>query len=289
MGTGVVNQFSIVDINNDTAFIDQTGIKSFNAVKQYRWEGNSTPFSSTISALFKVPGEQDNIIQNVCCAHSTNNYSLFSMDTIYGPALVIYDMLRTSFTAIDQYFDTPTKIKQFAELKMAGSRYLYFITDTNELYELFGSDEYANCQIYIGEYCSQDPMTGQKPQTLSLCFTNIYEGGNLSASLYVDQMLVSTKTGSIVSFNELPIISPSTFIPIPFPDFHSSKSQALNLSFQQESRTGWKSGFLVSWNFNAALSIVHLSCKDDTSKVPFQQQVTINNQYVPQVGTPIFK
>lgn len=285
--TGAKNQFSIVNIDGATAFIGQdSGIDGFNAVQQYRLEGNAKTFSSPVSGLFKLPGEQRSILQSTCCSHATNSYVFFSMDTIYGPAVVVYDTFLDCFVCIDRYWnDTTTKIKQFAELKLNGQEFVYFITNTNELFEIFEGTAYATCTLYSGEYCSQDPKIGQKPQFINLCFTNIYDQGNVSVELFVDQISIVSKSHTLVNTIDIPTVP----IPIPFPYFQSPKSKALSYPFLQDSRTGWKSGYLISWNFNASLSAIHAVCQDDSSNITFQQQVTINNQYVPQATTPIYQ
>jgi hypothetical protein len=148
--TGALNQFSFVDVLGDSAFIDFTGVRSFNAVTQFRYEGKNSPFSRKVYNLFK------DVTQTTPCCGRFDNYILFAVETIYGSAVLIYDEIAQAWVGLD-LFPGVAAIKQFAEIKTRTARRLLFITTDHKLYEAYASPVTAPLKIYVGEWCSQDP------------------------------------------------------------------------------------------------------------------------------------
>jgi len=107
MKFGIVNQFSISEFK-DVVSIDFEGVTSFNAVSQLRFEGCNSIFSLNMSGFFK------DIRQDVCCCIEFNNYIHFGVKSTLGYVVMIYDILKDSWAAID--VTEASKVKMFAIL-----------------------------------------------------------------------------------------------------------------------------------------------------------------------------
>lgn len=149
----VVNQFSFIDILSDYTFIDTDGIRSFNAVASQENEGRNSIFSSRISKAFA------GIKQEVCAAVVFDNYSIFSVETIYGNVLAIYDNSRAVWVCFDNVGFT---VKQFAVANQSSNPTLYCITTDNKVYKLYSSATELEAQVYFRALCSGKPSAGIK-------------------------------------------------------------------------------------------------------------------------------
>ena len=192
-GTSAVNQFSFIDVLGDFAFVDSDGLRSFNAVQQLRNEGRNSAFSMSVAKLF------DNIVQDktLSAAISFDNYGLFSMRTIYGNVVVVYDTMSKKFVSIDTYQDgddaeavesggTATGghdagsvsygfgiIKQFTKISTNTAHELYAITDTGELLKFYEGAKHLQASVTTRAWSSGDPRIEQKPLELRTLFSNV--------------------------------------------------------------------------------------------------------------------
>jgi len=130
--TGANNQFSMIDLLGDAILSDGTGLRSFNAIRQFKFEGKNAPFSREVFSLFT------GVSQTVTASIFFDNYGMFALDTIYGPGILTYDTLTNSFVSFDQ-FEGIGRIKQFASVLVNGKYRLFFIDVNNILYEAFAS------------------------------------------------------------------------------------------------------------------------------------------------------
>lgn len=244
--TGANNQFSMIDILGDSALIDISAIRSFNAVLQLKNEGRNSPFSQKISSLFK------NLTQNVTAAINFDDYGLFAVKTIYGNAILVFDTLTKTFTGLDIYSNVTGEIKQFCEVKVGGIRKLFFITTDNQLFEAYGGVSTATCQLFAGEWCSNDPSLEQKPNDFKVVFTDAKESGSVTVEPFVDRKRISVLTTNITQ-NVIP--APTTI-----PPFGTSNVDVVQiLTFDLDLvKQGWKVGFWITWGFDATLT--HIKC-----------------------------
>lgn len=243
--TGALNQFSVVDILGDNALIDYTGMKSFNAVMQLRFEGKNAPFSAKVHSLLV------GIIQDNPCAVEFDNYALFSLKTIYGHCLLVYDTINSCYVGLDQ-FTGIAPIKYMAVVKTALTRKLLFVTTSNELYEAYSEEKgLETCGVYIGEFCSADPKTELGPQLLKLVFINAQEDGTVYVTPYVDR-LKETKFSAFIAQSILQNQYP---MEPPFGTAMNDTDKTLAFDLGR-CRQGWKFGFYIEWDFNASLSHV---------------------------------
>jgi hypothetical protein len=190
---GPLNPDSVVDVLGDVAFVHDTGIRSFNGIMQFRYEGRNAPFSGPINSLI------DGITQTSAATGTHDNYALFAVTTIYGNGILWFDMLLNKFVSLDIYPSVGTILK-FASTLDGGKRYTYFMTATG-IYRLFGSAERATVTLYGSEVAPSDDTKSVRLQTLRAGFNNIVEGGTVEASLFVNGQYVSRK---VVHMTSLP-------------------------------------------------------------------------------------
>lgn len=257
--TGALNQFSVTDILGDTALIDFSGIRSFDAVSQLKFEGNNAPFSRDIFPLL------ENIIQTVTAAITFDNYALFAVTTIYGAGMLVYDTILKKYAAIDIYPGV-SAIKQFAEVKLTNKRLLFFITTDNKLYQAFAG-ETAKCQLFTREF-AVDPSTDHKAYDAQLAFIDAKENGVLSVTEYTDRF-----AGAISSVDVEATMAPQT-PPITPPFGASTKDTTAMFTFRfNESKEGWKTGLWIEWNFDSSLAAIALDVLPRTGlRVSKEQQ-----------------
>lgn len=186
---GPLNPDSVVDVLGDVAFVHDTGIRSFNGITQFRFEGRNAPFSGPINSLL------DGITQTSAATGTHDNYAIFAVTTIYGNGILWYDMLLQKFVALDIYPGVGNIIK-FASTLDNGTRYTYFMTATG-IYRLFGSSERATVSLYGSEVVPSDTYKNVKMQSLRLAFDGVQYGGTVEALLYGDGQLVNRKTATI--------------------------------------------------------------------------------------------
>jgi hypothetical protein len=269
--TGAINNFSVVDILGDTALIDFTGIRSFNAVSAIRVEGRNSPFSAKLATLFS------NIVQSTFnAAIAFDNYALFSMDTIFGPAVIIYDTLRSSFVGIDLFINLglddnnyPARIKQYAETKTILGRRLFFITTSNKLFEYYAG-ETSECTLFTREFCTLDPNIELKPTGAYCIFTDTRENGTVTLRLFVDRILDYTTTEEVDK--NLDEIIPPTLVTPPFGIYTRDNVDNVDFNFVRSSQ-GWKYMLAISWDFLATLTTVKAVANDVKMESSLRTQI----------------
>jgi hypothetical protein len=201
---GPLNPDSVVDVLGDVAFVHDTGIRSFNGITQFRFEGRNAPFSGPINSLI------DGITQTAAATGTHDNYALFAVTTIYGNGILWYDMLLQKFVSLDIYPGVGTILK-FASTLDNGTRYTYFMTATG-VYRLFGSTEKATVTLYGSEIVPSDDYKSVKMQLLRMGFNAVAAGGTVEASLFVNGQYCNRK---VVTINPLPFNSKSS-VSIPY-------------------------------------------------------------------------
>ena len=276
--TGPENQYSTVDILGDTALIDSGGIRSFNAVAVLKNEGRNSVFSKKIFRLFR------SIIQTVTTAFPFDNYAMFAVNTIYGPGIVVYDTLLEKFVALDLYPGIGL-IKQFAEIKVAGNRRLFFITEDAALYEAFANSRTATARYYFGDLSSGDPKIEHKGAFFYSIFDQLKEAGRVQVSLFVDHH----KEKSLQVEVKQNIEEESETVASNIPFHHSTEDSSISLAFNfQDSRYGTRLGFLVEWDFEGSLNYVQCNTEERQASMSLQQEGKIQEAYTEEtLFTPL--
>lgn len=239
---GPLNPDSVVDVLGDVAFVHDTGIRSFNGITQFRFEGRNAPFSGPINSLI------DGITQTSAATGTHDNYALFAVTTIYGNGILWFDMLLQKFVSLDIYPGVGT-IQKFASTLDNGTRYTYFMTTTG-VYRLFGSSERATVTLYGAEVVPSDDHKSVKMQTLRLGFNNVVEGGTVEASLFVNGQFCNRK---VVGINSLPFNS-SVVESIPYnPGLTDGVFATAEINFMDVAPEGDRVGVLIRFDTDGSL------------------------------------
>ena len=199
---GVVNNQSAVDINGDSAFISPFGVHSFNAVLQNKYESQNEPISADIYRLLATT-------QTYGATCDFMGYAFFSLETVFGPAVLVYDKLMSKFVSIDMYAGIG-QIKQFAKVfTSTGVSRLFFITSNNQLYEFGAADTWETCRFYIGDWNSGTGNAVLSLRRVSAVFANVTEETQVSVTTFHDRALGPTVTIGLqpADVNTAPIIS----------------------------------------------------------------------------------
>ena len=138
---GAVNEYSILDVLGDHFIVTHNGIVSFNYLMSTKQISERTMVSYDINPLLKIP------ITNTAST-LYKHYALFSLQTIFGPAIVVYDTALRAFVSIDL---VPHFIKQFVRTKFQDNEYLYFIDENDDLYQAYAGTDYQVPELYIGD------------------------------------------------------------------------------------------------------------------------------------------
>jgi len=153
---GVLNNKSAVDLNGDSGFITPTGIHSFNATMQARFQSNNDPISAQVTKLLAP-------VQTFGATADFDNYAFFAVNTVFGPGVMVFDKTLSDqqrqgiFVSLDLYAGIG-EIKQFARTSAPSGNRLFFITADNRLYEFGAADTRETCRYYIGEWNSAAPL-----------------------------------------------------------------------------------------------------------------------------------
>lgn len=248
--TGSNNQFSIVNKLGDIVFIDSVGFKSFNAISQFTNDGLNSPFSKTIHSIFK------NKVQSSTAAIVFDNYLHLGVDTIYGPAIVIYDELLDVFVSLDIFSNVEGNIKQFAEVVTDTGKKLYFITDANKLYQYYEGEGY-DCELYTKEWYSGRSSVEQQLKRVGLTFINVQSpGGTVEITDYVDRKEIRKRVATVNGGT----VEEDNITNFPFGSATTTTTEPISFKVEDSPR-GIKVGLKIKFNFKTELSLIELHAK----------------------------
>lgn len=264
--TGALNHVSFLgSVNGDSTFIDNFGIRSFNAILQEKNEGRNNPFSLLISPLFA-----NNIQQQITAAGQFDNYSCYAIKTVYGNIVAWFDELRNVWDAIDIYSNVTGTIRQFADIVTpAGVRKLLCLTSDGGVYEMFGSTENERAGFYYGDNCTQDTKVQQTINNVNVVVSEAQSSGIIYATLFVDGKRQNTLpleknvTGTYVI---------SSSIALPFGQATTNLINNVLFDFNRSS-SGWRSGCFVEWDFQADITHISMIASPVTNTNTTQRQV----------------
>lgn len=260
IAAGVVNQFSFVDILGDYAFIDKDGLRSFNAVSQLKNEGRNSVFSLFINSLFT------NISQgNFTASFVFDNYALFSVTTIYGSVVLIYDTTRQKWVSID-ILGIPA-IKQFAVVKQSTNPRLFCITE-KKVYQYFGSGS-----PLLATFRSRSGISGDLKQEIRLKNVRAaFDESNPDITITVQEIIDGQSKVKVKE--KLKGGTNGVNYPVKYPvQFKSGKLlENLNFNFANQSTLGNKIAIEVTWQDTSKLVQVQIEPDDSTQLTSIRQQ-----------------
>ena len=255
---------AILDSLGDTKFIDLTGIRSFNAIQQQQNEGRNSQFSATISSTFK------GIVQDSSLAAAIlyDNYEVYGVNTIFGPLLVIYDTILGCWTSFDTSQTGGKLVKALAKIELSIQR-LYCITEDDELYTLYGGDNYATAYVRLGAL-SGAPKMSQSVNNIRCVLNNITSDCTISAIPFTDNRLTDPTTQT-KDIKYIPPAYPYSGL-VNMPDLNTQVSSVL-FSFLN-SQQGWKSFPLIEWTGSGSLTYVSMMVHESDNMNPLMAQST---------------
>lgn len=249
---GALNADSIVDVLGTFAVVHDAGIRSFDGIVQFRYEGKNEPFSAPINDLL------EGITQTSVATGTFDNYAFFAVQTIYGYGVLVYDMLLGKWVSLDLY-PGMDRILKFASVLVSGVRYIYAMTQT-KIWQLFGGSAKATASVYGAELIPQEDYDGIRIDTARLTFNEVETGGFAEVSLFVDGALQGTKSNIIA-----PIASnggPTNAVPYGTPISGGVIAQP-EFNFQDIGASGSRTGMFLRFNSDGVLTSAAAKIRQD--------------------------
>lgn len=268
---------AIMDSLGDTRFIDLTGVRSFNAILQDKNEGKNSVFTSTIqSALTKLPNDTVDLVQNpllsACILY--DNYEMYAVKTIFGPAIGVYDTLSQCWSSFDISQTGGQRIKQFAKIESTIQR-LYAITEDNKLYTLYSGTRNTTATVRtisvskntLEQGKENIPRVEVKLNNFRVVVNRITSNIVISATPFVNNRLTKQTT------QDKPITFVASSTPyvgsLVMPDIDTQLANEL-FTFP-ETGQGWKTFILLSWN-GGSVTQYSMELTDVTPQNPLLSQ-----------------
>ncbi len=257
--TSAVNGVSIVDVLGDTAIITQRGIRSFNASRQNKVESQNAIFSLKLNRAFTLSEGKRLLQDENSAAIVFDDYAMFSLNTVYGYAIGVYDVLSQVWCSFLLLTNSNGKVKQFASL-LPQLDELYAITSDDKILRLFSGNA-LTAFIATKKWASGDIKLKQKLSQCDLVIENQPVDGVLNISGVVDNKLAETKSKALVKSNPQPVYSTE----FPFNE-DMTEPNKIHIEFATNPRIGWKIGYSIAWSGGGELSALqHTGVIDATS------------------------
>lgn len=277
-----ITERGIIDISGspsspnagDTVFIDANGLRSFNAILALQNEGRNSIFSATMSGLFTGITNSTTITSTTgsgwAAAIIFDNYAIFSVNTVFGYVLVIYDTINNVYQSIDTKQLNGHAAKQFAAITIS-TLALYAITDDDRVVQLYVNPTlFDNPTIRLGAVSAQDPKKEFKVINVRAIFSNITSDCEFACTLFVNNRLEQTV---IEKLSYVPAVKPYSGIPIGT----DIDTQTNNMCFPfPNCSQGWKAFAVLTWTGSASLVSTSVSTTDETPMQPILTQSVIN-------------
>lgn len=265
----------ILDSLGDTRFIDLTGVRSFNAIKQTQNEGRNTPFTATIQAAFGQ--EKSKIIQDAdySAAIYYDNYEFYAVNTIFGPVIAVYDTLNQCWSSFDTDQTGGQRIKILAKIELTIQR-LYAVTEDNKLYTLYigpgiSSPKFrpisaSSLLVKTEQGYSVSQKSEIKLTDLRCVFNLITKDTLVTATPYVNNRLA----GVPATPKYIYYAAPTTVSSETMPDIDTQLSNVL-FTFPNCGQ-GWKSFVMLEWAGSGSLTQFTYTFNDLTPMSPLLSQ-----------------
>jgi len=267
-----LNDRCIIDSLGDTKFIDLTGVRSFNAVVQEHNEGRNSVFTSTIAAAFK------GIIQDYAAAILYNNFEMYGVNTIFGPAIAVFDTITGTWTSFDTKQTGGKKIKQFAKIEL-GTQRLFAITEDNQLYTLYAGPTYDEASfLTLGISAAELSQNGRianpkneiKMTDFRAILNRITQTSTMSVQPFVNNRL---SVNSPIVIKSIKYSPPDLVYTGNIPDLNT---QLTNVYYTFPNlEQGWKVALIVSWTGGGSLTQFSANLTDVTPMNPLRSQTSV--------------
>lgn len=247
MSAGVVNQYSLIEILGDYSFVDLDGIRTFDAVKTLQNEGRNSIMSENISKILTPKQIEDEVATILF-----DNYALFSLDTIYGNLIAVFDTLHKQWVSLDQFEDTDA-FKQFAVANQTLAPKLYGITE-DKVYALYSAETYAN-----GEVLFKSTIVGSLLKQARM--DNVY-------CVFRDNTIVGNSSMTeVIDDYERPNVITQPLLPN-----NAGNLITMRYNFERLNGTGFKVAPKLNWSTDGKLVMLETEIATLTYKTSISQQ-----------------
>jgi hypothetical protein len=266
IANGIVSDESFIEIIGDYTFVDKESLVSFNASQQLNAEAKNSIFSMPISAFF------NEVVQSntKCIRH--DDYALFSVRTIWGYAIMVYDIMRNVWVSVD--ITEVSQVKQFAKVQLDNEIRLYALTESGKLFHMFASDtEKYICQIKTKGFTPEKTTTEHKTDFFKPLFTGGNTDGTATVIEYVDEQRSSV---GIVEHD-----LPSNLGGVPYPVIppvgpcNTQRADTPGFVFKN-SLTGKIISFIIQWDNDSELERIMFSSTEYESQASLKQKQSIH-------------
>src|SRR3990167_3744514 len=262
---GIVNQFSMVELLGDTAFIDFNGMRSFNAVQQLNNEGRSSILSKKVEKLF-VDVRQT---AGATCAMVFDNYAFFAVNSSFGYLTLVYDMLSSVWCSMDFIDSVP--VMQFGVVNLSDEQQIYCINSNGDVYKLYDLNQnYSAAMLFPKTRIIQENLKkGLKLKGVRTLFVDGLSEDSATVTSFIDG---ERKTRIVQTLRDT---TGGIAFPVYYPVMFDSKSKVNNLlfNFTGIAGAGTKIGCSISWSNDARLVEFQMDAEDvDTVASQKQQQ-----------------
>jgi hypothetical protein len=262
---GVINQFSVAELLGDYAFISFNGMRSFNAIRQIKSEGKNSIFSLNVSSLF------ENIVQNLVETSSFvfDNYAFFSVNTVFGSAILVYDTLSNTWVSVDFVDGLP--IKQFASTTTMTEIKLYGIGSDDKVYELYSMDVgQLTATIFSRAITAESPNSELQTKAFRAVFVdNDTDGVSVICTEYANQQRGESITETLNN-QQGGITYPVTY-PALFDNAHAV--DFIRFDYGGLGNVGWKVACTLTWTSAARLNQIEFDVEPQARSTSLKQSI----------------
>lgn len=250
---GAVNDESVTDVLGDTTIVHSRGIRSFNGVQQFKFEGKYAAFNLKINRLL------EGIVQTVSAVITWENYAVYSVQTIHGYGLLWYDMLLDRFVSLDLY-DNFDPVVQFATLTYQSVNKLFALTNTGQVYELFAGD-LQPCVVLLPDLLPESDDLLHELQQVSAVLTGSVTDGYAEVFYMMDGTYIGSVTRAVPAEDLAP---DAGVVPISGKLTLNSKSSTIPILFGLKSLRALGARITTGLRWNTGARLVETTLTTDT-------------------------
>lgn len=263
---------TIMDSLGDTRFIALFGVRSFNAILQEQNEGRNSPFSLGIQSV--LAGIIQSATLSACILY--DDYELYALQTIFGPAIAVYDTLNQCWTSFDIAQTGGKRVKQFAKIELSIQR-LYAVTEDDKLYTLYISEQSDTPTIRTIAVSAETLKSGgydipsiaeHRLKQFHVAVSNIEQDMTISAVPYVNSRLTSQEVmKKDITYTTPAIVSNNVT------DLPDVNTQLNHVMFQfLKTGQGYQTFVMFSWTGGATIMGYDFICTDESAINPVKSQ-----------------
>lgn len=267
---------AIFDTLGDTRFITLTGVRSFNAIQQSNNEGRNLPFTNTIRPAFGT--DENQIIQNpnfsACILY--NDYELYAVNTVFGPAIAVYDTINSCWCSFDINQTNGQRIKKLVKIELTAQA-LFAITEDNKLFRLYIGPDPDEGKLRSVGICAglvsgsenikiANPEIEIQPRMVRTIVNNITKDCEVGMTLYVNNRLSVEKMTKDITYTppKIPVTDKAILTDV--------DSMLKNILWSTPSADqGWKAFVELSWT-NGSITQLNVKMAEISPMQPIKSQ-----------------